>query len=72
MAISGTTALVGTNGRAYLFTEIKGAWTRIAELKGAGTRPGDGFGSVALWGVTAVVGASQPARGAGVAYVFAA
>jgi hypothetical protein len=76
MAISGTTAVVGavghaSSGRAYVFTKSASGWKQVAELKGADTGTGDGFGnSVAISGTTAIVasvafdGAVEPA------YVF--
>ncbi len=77
VAISGTTAVVGAHGhanstgRAYVFTEAKGAWKQAAELQGSDTVPGDLFGySVAVSGTTAVVGTPEQAADAGRAYVF--
>jgi len=78
VAISGTTAIVGSlyyaarAGRVYVFTETAGHWHQVAELKGSDTVAGDGFGSVAISGTTAIVGAPgyfRPNR-AGRAYVF--
>jgi hypothetical protein len=78
VAISGTTAMVGARGhaaragRVYVFTETAGHWHQVAELKGSDTVAGDGFGSVAISGTTAIVGAPgyfRPNR-AGRAYVF--
>ena len=64
VAISGTTAIVGSNvhanfaGRAYVFTKTKTRWKKVAELKGSDTAFGDQFGlSVAVSATTAVVGA---------------
>jgi len=77
VAISGTTAIVGANnkanlaGRAYVFTETKGAWTQTAELKGSDTVAGEDFGiSVAISDVTAIVGASGYTDHGRRAYVF--
>jgi hypothetical protein len=79
VAISGTTVVVGANfqadnaGRAYVFTEARGAWKRDAELVGSDTVAGDSFGcSVAISGTTVAVGAFRHAKGAGSAYVFEA
>ena len=63
VAVSGTTAVVGTSGssyagRAYVFTRTASGWKQAAELKGSDTNPGDNFGSsVAVSGTTAVVSA---------------
>jgi hypothetical protein len=76
VAISGTTAVIGAwrhakKGRAYVFTETNGTWKRTAELKGSDTLTGDDFGSsVAISGLTAIVGAPGYAYGGGRAYVF--
>ena len=79
VAVSGTTAVVGAEnhakeaGRAYVFSETKGAWKQVAELKGSDTAAGDVFGaSVAVSGVTALVGAYGHGDLAGRAYVFEA
>jgi hypothetical protein len=78
VAISGTTAVVGTPdhakeaGRAYVFTNTASGWKQAAELKGSDTVAGDGFGaSVAISGTTAIVGAPVYSKAAGRAYVFA-
>ncbi len=89
VAVSGRTVVIGapgptrSAGRAYVFTETNGRWSRAAELKGSDTSGGGNcsgdlcpggsfFGiSVAISGTTAVVGASSQAGGAGRAYVFA-
>jgi hypothetical protein len=76
VAVSGTTAVVGTSGssyagRAYVFTRTASGWKQAAELKGSGNVTKDGFGtSVAVSGTTAVVSAEGHANGAGAAYVF--
>ena len=76
VAVSGTTAVVGTSGssyagRAYVFTRTASGWKQAAELKGSDTNPGDNFGSsVAISGTTVVVGAYRHAKDAGRAYVF--
>jgi hypothetical protein len=77
VAISGTTAIVGAYdhakdaGRAYVFSKTGSGWHQVAELQGADTVAGDEFGSsVAISGMTAVVGAGDHADHAGSAYVF--
>ena len=76
VAISGTTAVVGTSGtsyvgRAYVFTKSASRWAKVAELKGSDTVAQDAFGSsVAISGNTIVVGAFNHANYAGRAYVF--
>ena len=76
MAVSGTTAVVGTSGdaysgRAYVFTKTASGWTQVAELKGFDTAGTDRFGSsVAISGSTVVVGAYDHAKDVGRAYVF--
>jgi nucleoside-specific outer membrane channel protein Tsx len=77
VAISGTTAVVGspgyakTAGRVYVFTKTGTAWKQAAELKGSDTVADSGFGfSVAVSGTTAVVGAPIYTKNAGRAYVF--
>ena len=77
VAISGTSAVVGTSGaayagRAYVFAKSASGWTQVAELKGSDTVAADRFGaSVAISGTTVVVGAYDHAKDAGRAYVFA-
>ena len=77
VAISGTSAVVGTSGaayagRAYVFAKSASGWTQVAELKGSDTVAADRFGaSVAISGTTVVVGAYDHAKAAGRAYVFA-
>ena len=78
VAISGTTVVVGAYGhdkkagRAYVFTETRSGWKQAAELKGSNTLSNDWFGSsVAISGITAVVGAQGHADDGGLAYVFA-
>jgi hypothetical protein len=76
VAISGTTAVVGTSGtdyagRAYVFTKTSSGWKQTAELMGSDVVAGDEFGaSVSIWGTTVVVGAESHANNAGRAYVF--
>ena len=76
VAISGTSAVVGTSGaayagRAYVFAKSASGWTQVAELKGSDTVADDYFGwSVAVSGTTAVVGAVGHAKYMGRAYVF--
>ena len=69
--IAGAFAHASLAGRAYLFNRGPAGWRQTAELAGAGTVAGDGFGvSVALAGKTVVVGAGLAAGAAGRAYVF--
>ncbi|MGO9582848.1 MAG: hypothetical protein ACLP36_08580 [Acidimicrobiales bacterium] len=76
VAVSGTTAVVGTTGtayagRAYVFTKTASRWQQTAELDGSDTVPQDGFGSsVAASGTTLIVGAYEHAENAGRAYLF--
>jgi hypothetical protein len=73
VAISGTTAVVGTVGRAYVFAKTAKGWNQVAELKAADTVVNDYFGrSVAVSGTSSVVGAPFHANYAGRAYVFEA
>jgi hypothetical protein len=69
VAVSGSTAVVGANGVAYVFVQNGTAWSQQAELT-----PSDGavgFGnSVAVSGGTAVVGSSSDPSKEGAAYVF--
>jgi nucleoside-specific outer membrane channel protein Tsx len=54
-----------------VFSETKGVWKQVAELKGSDTVAGDEFGySVGVSGGTAAVGADGHADSAGSAYVF--
>ena len=54
-----------------MFTETADVWKQTAELKGSDTECGDSFGwSVAVSGITALVGASGHAKDAARAYVF--
>jgi hypothetical protein len=72
-AISGSTALVGSDGSApvYVFTKTATGWRTAAGLKGSDTVTGDGFGStLATSGTTAVVGAPESADNIGRAYLF--
>lgn len=77
VSISGTTVVVGATGhadgagRAYVFTETGTVWHQAAELWGSDTSTGDNFGySVAISGVTVIVGAPLHAGTNGNAYVF--
>jgi len=77
VAISGSIAVVGAYyadsdaGRAFVFKRIGNSWKQVAELQEPGITQQDEFGSsVAVSGVTAVVGAPLQARQAGAAYVF--
>jgi hypothetical protein len=78
LSASGSTALLGANGRsgtgaADVFTLRGGAWSLTAELTAAHGAPTDKFGdSVALSasGTTALVGASERNFATGAAYVF--
>ena len=77
VAIAGDTVVVGAPsrakdaGRAYVFGPTSAGWGQVGVLKGTGTVVNDGFGaSVALSGMTAVVGASGHDDYAGAAYVF--
>jgi hypothetical protein len=78
VAISGTTAVVGAPdhatdaGRVYMFANTAAGWKQAAELKGSDTVTDNGFGvSVAISGMTAIVGAPGFSKAAGRAYVFA-
>ena len=71
LAISGMTAVVGSNDAAYVFTKTTAGWEQAAELEGSDTVAGDWFGgSVAISGTTAVVSADRSAKDTGRAYVF--
>ena len=77
VAIAGGTITVGSAlaasdaGRGYMFTKRATGWHQTAELVGADTVGGDGFGdSVAVSGGTVVVGAFMQASSAGRAYLF--
>jgi hypothetical protein len=83
VAISGTTALVGTNhgfatvnfsGSAYVFTRTGSSWSQQAKLDASDAAINDHFGgSVAISGDTAVVGAAKDedaGSSSGSAYVF--
>ncbi len=79
VVVSGTTAVVGTSGAAYVFVESGGTWSQQAELTESNAQGGDGFGSsVAVSGSTVVVGAPHHSLSIlfsdadkGAAYVFA-
>jgi hypothetical protein len=52
VAVSGTTAVMGTSGdypygvgRAWVFTKTEAGWKQAARLKGSDSVAGDGFGS---------------------------
>jgi FG-GAP repeat len=76
VAIAGGTVVVGADnyestGAAYVFRREGSSWHRVADLFGAGDRPGSGFGySVAIAEGTIVVGAPMPVLGSGAAYLF--
>ncbi|MGA2805980.1 MAG: FG-GAP repeat protein [Acidimicrobiales bacterium] len=77
VAVSGTTAVVGASGHddyagaAYVFTDTAGSWHETAELEGPRVVAGDEFGwSVAISGLTVVVGVQDHADDGGLAYVF--
>lgn len=75
LALDGTTAVVGSTGSAYVFTDSDGRWTQQATLTVEDGDEGDYFGqTVALDGPTALVGARHDddpnGNNAGSAYVF--
>ena len=84
VALAGDTALIGAcyddhpggtdAGAAYVFVDSRGVWTQQAKFTAADAAAGDSFGSVALAGSTAVVGAWRDDRAgatdAGAVYVF--
>ena len=76
VSVSGDTAVVGARshgarGSAYVYREVGGVWTQIAQLNAADGAYGDNFGfSVSLSGDTIVVGAYYAGSGNGSAYVF--
>jgi hypothetical protein len=77
VAISGSTVVVGALGKnsyagtAYVFIHTKTGWSRGSELTASDHAVGSAFGaSVAIDGLTAVVGAPDKSSGAGAAYVF--
>ncbi|MGH8428590.1 MAG: hypothetical protein ACRES7_11555, partial [Gammaproteobacteria bacterium] len=83
VAVSGTTALVGTyddvfpfdQGAAYVFTDVEGTWTQTQKLTASDGVSNDCFGySVALLGTTALIGAFHASvngtANQGAAYVF--
>jgi hypothetical protein len=78
VAISGDTALIGApavsewTGAAYVFIRTGTTWTQQAKLTAPDGIPADEFGfSVALYGDTALIGASYAGNGwSGKAYVF--
>jgi PKD repeat protein len=84
VAISGQTVLISAgddedpngenSGSAYIFTEADGEWRQQAKLIPDDGDSGDGLGTVALSGSTAILGASNDedpnGEGAGSAYVF--
>jgi hypothetical protein len=83
VAVSGSTVVISAfghakrGGRAYVFTESKGAWAQVAEMAGSATAAvgysgySVDFGySVAVSGTMALVGAPVHAHGAGRVYVF--
>jgi hypothetical protein len=71
IAVVGAFNVGGGAGLAYVYTETKNVWKEVAKLKGSDTTRGDAFGvSVAISGVTVVVGSQGYEEGAGSAYVF--
>jgi dTDP-4-dehydrorhamnose 3,5-epimerase-like enzyme len=83
LALSGATALIGTNvyangnwqGAVYVYTKSGGAWTKTATLAANDGTKAEGFGSaLALNGTTAIVGAPEESVNGnfsqGAAYVF--
>jgi hypothetical protein len=77
VAVSGSTIVVGAYdhaagaGRAYVFAKTVNRWRQTAGLKGSDTIAGDYFGfSVAVSGLTVVVGAEYHSGNAGRVYVF--
>jgi hypothetical protein len=77
VAISGTTAVVGAlpggdsiGGRAHVFTKTASGWRQVAELKASDVVGGGFSSSVAISGVTVVVGAYAKTNAVGRAYVF--
>jgi hypothetical protein len=76
VAISEGTVLVGaptrglSSGAAYVFVRVGGAWQQQAKLSAVDRTEGDFFGTVALSGDTAVIGAPGADSFRGAAYVF--
>src|SRR5712691_5676645 len=80
VALSGSTAIVGSPGHsgigaAYVFVRTRAGWSQQAELTPSDGASGDCFGyTVALWvgspGATAVIGAPCKNSYTGAAYVF--
>jgi hypothetical protein len=78
VALSGTTALIGSPGvsglagAAYVFVQSGARWTRQAALTAAGGQSGDSLGenALAISGNTAVAGADFANNAAGAAYEF--
>jgi hypothetical protein len=80
VALYGTNLLIGaqtlptTTGKVYAFSFNGSTWTQNQIITGSDSAVGDYFGmGVAIWGTTAVLGASNNATGgvaAGAAYVF--
>ena len=77
VAIDGDTCVIGaygTNsytGSAYVFTNIGGTWSQVAELTAPDGANSDGLGSsVAISGDTCVIGAYGTNSYTGSAYVF--
>jgi hypothetical protein len=75
VAISGSTALIGADGKrgtgaAYVFVQSGTTWSQQTQLTASDTARNDAFGdSVAILGSTAVIGAPNNS-GTGAAYVF--
>ncbi|MHC4407100.1 MAG: FG-GAP repeat protein, partial [Planctomycetota bacterium] len=82
VALDGDTAIIGAvydddngedSGSAYVFTRTAGVWTQQAKLLASDGASQDWFGSVALEGDTAIIGASgddDNGEDSGSAYVF--
>ena len=77
VALSADTAIVGAGGHngnqgaAYVYVLRDAAWYFQARLAAADGAPNDNFGTVALSGDTAIIGAYWKAGYRGAAYVFA-
>ena len=76
VAISGSTVIVGVPfkneavGLVYVFVRSGTTWSQQAELTASDGLPGDYFGTVAISGSTAVVGAHGKDSFTGAAYIF--
>ncbi len=75
VAVSGDTALIAAGSQAlgqgavYVFQRTGASWTQQTKLTASDAAPGDNFGSSAIDGDTALIGASAKAN-QGAAYVF--